>query len=104
MIKRKDPWILRFGRNGMPSSPLSRRYDLKPPVPPANAPYQEPGQLGVDGFHVRLGARLQANTPAPLENAALVTRITQMRLPEVPTDTVDICGWHSDAEIDDRYR
>lgn len=47
----------------MPSSPLSRRYDLKPPVPPANAPYQ-------------------ANAPAPLENAALVTRITQMRLPE----------------------
>lgn len=88
----------------MPSSPLSRRYDLKPPVPPANAPYQEPGQLGVDGFHVQLGARLQANTPAPLENAALVTRITQMRLPEVPADTVEICGWCSDGEIDDLHR
>lgn len=41
-------------------TPLSRRYDLKPPLPSAS----------------------QAPSPAPLQNAALLTRISQMRLPE----------------------
>ena len=33
---------LRSGRNGM-QTPLSRRYDLKPPVPSANSAYQAGG-------------------------------------------------------------
>ena len=51
-----DPveWLLRSGRNGMQSSPLSRRYDLKPPVPPANAPspYQEWDAVGHESWVV----------------------------------------------------
>lgn len=67
----------------MQSSPLSRRYDLKPPVPPANAP-----------------SPYQANAQAPLQNAALMTRITQMRLPEATSVVEAIVNVEGEGEAE----
>ncbi|CAJ1436833.1 unnamed protein product, partial [Effrenium voratum] len=61
------------------ASPLSRRaYDLKPRVPSARAP-----------------SPYQANATPPMQNAALLARITQMRFPEassVVQSLLDIDG------------